>query len=202
SEYCDRVYKWNRPFREESDTKILVIGNSFGRDWANILSEYDPDMDISFLYYSESALTENADRIAEADYVFYALGLAYGAVPDPVAETVDAEKLYIISNKNYGASNGIVYARRGSEDYYSQSVEFLPALEEDIAANQSVWGDHYVDMMQPVLTDDHRVRVFTDDQKLISQDCRHLTKAGAKYYARILDLERFFGSGETIKTVD
>lgn len=39
SEYCDRVYSWNKPFSNDSKKKILVVGNSFGRDWANILYE-------------------------------------------------------------------------------------------------------------------------------------------------------------------
>lgn len=35
------------------------------------------------------------------------------------------------------------------------------------------------------------VRVFTDDGMFISQDCRHLTKAGTQYYAKLIDWNRF-----------
>ena len=193
SEYCDRVYSWDRPFSEQSQTKVLVIGNSFGRDWANILSEYDQDLDISFFYYNEDRLPDIADRIEEADYVFYALGLAYGEVPSTIIEYVDSDKLYIISNKNYGASNGIIYARRNTDDYYSQTVEFRDELQEDISHNEDIWGSHFINMMNPVLTEENRIRVFTDDNRFISQDCRHLTQAGAQYYSRLLDLDGLFG---------
>lgn len=37
-----------------------------------------------------------------------------------------------------------------------------------------------------------KVRVFSDDGKFISQDCRHLTKAGAKYYAKMIDWKKLF----------
>lgn len=53
-------------------------------------------------------------------------------------------------------------------------------------------GERYVDFIKPVLQQDGRVRVFTDTGKFISQDCRHLTEAGAQYYARILDFDRIF----------
>ncbi len=40
------------------------------------------------------------------------------------------------------------------------------------------YEDHYIDMLAPVMITDTKVRVFTDDNKFISQDCSHLTKAG------------------------
>lgn len=48
-----------------------------------------------------------------------------------------------------------------------------------------------IDMIEPVIADE-KVMVFTDDHYYISQDCSHLTKNGAKYYAEKLDLGKFF----------
>ena len=41
-------------------------------------------------------------------------------------------------------------------------------------------------------TDDGNIRVFTPNNKFISQDCRHLTKHGAIYYASIIDFDKIF----------
>ena len=41
-----------------------------------------------------------------------------------------------------------------------------------------------------VLRPDGTVPVFSDQHKFISQDCRHLTRGGAQYYAGLLDLEQ------------
>lgn len=194
SEYCDRVYSWDRPFNKDSMIKVLVIGNSFGRDWANVLYEYNSDLDISFIYYSESALMDNMDRVDEADYVFYALGLAYGEVPEVIDENIDNNKLYIVSNKNYGVSNGIIYSHKNTTGYYEQTVDYSLALQNDITHNKKIWNSHFIDMMEPVLTRDNRIRVFTDDKKFISQDCRHLTQAGAQYYSRLLNLDAIFSN--------
>ena len=195
SEYCDRVYRWDRAFTEDNNTKVLVIGNSFGRDFANILYESGLDLDVTFLYYSEDAIREKSDRIERADRVFYALGLQYGPVPQPVVDAVDPAKLYVVSNKNYGTSNGIVYAKRGTESYYDSTVEYPELLKADNETNKSAWNERFIDLMAPVLDENGRISVFTDDRKLISQDCRHLTEYGAKFYARRLDLTKILNNG-------
>jgi hypothetical protein len=54
------------------------------------------------------------------------------------------------------------------------------------------WGNQYVDLLKLSLMKDSSVVVFSDEQKFISQDCRHLTQNGAKYYARIIDFYQIF----------
>jgi len=188
-EYTDRPYAWKKDFADDGRRHLLVIGNSFGRDWANILYEFDNSLDISFLYYSEKAILANKEKIGKADLVFYAAGPGYKPVPDAVTANIPENKLRIVGNKNYGESNGIIYAKRHLEDYYTQSVHVPDKLLEANKRDKEMFGSRYIDIMQPVTLVDGSVRVFTDDDKFISQDCRHLTKAGAQYFARILDIK-------------
>ena len=192
AEYCDRVYSWDKDFDENSKIKVLVIGNSFGRDFANILSEWDKEkkLDISYKFYSHGVMQKIFERIKLADFVFFALNDS--DVPQEIISFVPASKLYIIGNKNYGESNGIIYAKRGSSKYFSQTVELPHKLVEQNKIQVKIYGNHYIDMMLPVMIDDKHVKVFTDDGKFISQDCRHLTQAGAQYYAKILELDKLF----------
>lgn len=190
AEYCDRPYKWDNEFENDNRTKILVIGNSFGRDWANILNEYDQNLDISYIFYSQGCLKENKKRTDDADFVFYALGPKVSdEIPKEVLAAVPEYKLYIIGNKKYGQSNGIIYSKRNSVDYYTQSVPLAEGLFEENEKYKELYGDHYIDMLTPVLAPNNEIYVFTDDQKFISQDCSHLTQAGACYYSKILDIE-------------
>lgn len=195
AEYCDRPYSWDREFENDGRKKVLVIGNSFGRDWANILYEWDHEkkVEISYLFFAEDAIEKHIKRIEEADIVFYAMGPGYGEIQQSITETTDSKKLYIVGNKNYGESNGIIYAKRFSEDYYDQTVEIPIKLTACNMRDSSQYADRYIDMMTPVMVDNTHVRVFTDDNMFISQDCRHLTQAGAQYYARILDVGRILG---------
>ena len=101
---------------------------------------------------------------------------------------IPADKVYIVGYKSFGSSNGIIYSHRNADDYFEQTI----ALDEKVLQNNRIlreqYGEHYIDMIGAVQEQDGTVRVFTDDHYFISQDCRHLTKYGAQYYARILDL--------------
>ena len=194
AEYCDRPYLWNKDFEDDDRINVLVIGNSFGRDWANILYEWDTEgeLEISYSYFTggmtESELNAYSLRIEDAKFILYATG---GGV-EFVTKSLPYQKLFVISDKSFGTSNGIVYAHRYQDDYYEQFVE----IDKDIIDfNNKIRQDYnecYIDMMQQVMIDNTHVRVFTDDNKFISQDCRHLTQAGAQYYARTLGLNELF----------
>lgn len=46
-------------------------------------------------------------------------------------------------------------------------------------------------MIEVVRQSDGKVRVFSDDGQYISQDCAHLTRARAQYYAKMIDWNNF-----------
>ncbi|MBQ0027451.1 MAG: acyltransferase [Lachnospiraceae bacterium] len=187
SQYVDRIYDMDRPFSEDGRKKILVVGNSFARDFANILleSEYAQKIDLS---YSFSIPTETDERLARCDIAF--IYFEPSAIPQYFIDSIETHaKLYGIGDKNFGQCIGQYTIHRFSADYYNQTG--LPE-EINISKNERMkefWGENYIDLMQAVSTDDGHVRVFTDDNCFISYDCKHLTKAGTSYYAKILDLE-------------
>ena len=117
------------------------------------------------------------------------MGPGFGDIPLEVNDNIDIQKLYIVGNKNYGESNGIIYAHRFDSDYFDQTVEISEELIKDINQDEQEYGSHFVNLMEPIMSDTKHARVFTDNNKYISQDCRHLTQAGAQYYARVLKLD-------------
>ena len=186
AEYCDRVYSYDHDFENNGSTKVLVVGNSFARDWGNILIESGIPLDMS---YSYSITEELIPRIKEAEYIFY--NTPYDSIP---AFGFDTEAIiYGISTKRFGESNGIIYKNRGAANYFEQTVEVESELMDSYYEQQDRWGDKLIDMIKPVEVSEGIVRVFTDDHKFISQDCRHLTRAGARYYALLIDLNSIFG---------
>ena len=76
---------------------------------------------------------------------------------------------------------------RNKDWYFDQTVEVSDDMVRNNNSKIEKYGDHYIDMLTPVM-ENGSVRVFTDDNYYISQDCAHLTRFGAMYYARILDL--------------
>lgn len=129
AEYVDVPYSWDKDFEEDSKIHALVIGNSFGRDFANILNEsaISDQLEISYIY--EDSASEKMDRIEAADIVFY--GTNGWTIPNWIIDNVDSDKLYIVGNKEFGSSNGIIYANRKKEWYFDQKV----ALADDFILN-------------------------------------------------------------------
>ena len=193
AEYCDRPYGWNEPF-VNNKINVVVVGNSFGRDFANILYEWDEakKLHISYVYSASASIWSNIKKIKEADFVFYAIGPSLEDVPEVLKDSVSFEKLYVVGSKNFGKSNGIVYAHRNSVNYFKQTVRIENKFKQNNKKNQLIFGNHFINMIDPVLEQKYYVRVFTDDNKFISQDCNHLTQAGAIYYGKLLKLNEIF----------
>ena len=195
AEYVDIPRHMKVGFEDPAKKHILVFGNSFGRDWVNILREYDKQgaLELSYLRNSEENVEKYASLIEKADMVFYAEGPSYVGVPEYMSNAVPKEKLYVIGNKNFGESNGIIYAKRSTEGYFQQKVKMPEGLMKQNQKESEKYGDHYINLMSLVSDENGMVRVFTDDNKFISQDCRHLTRAGAQYFSRILNIGAIVG---------
>ena len=89
-------------------------------------------------------------------------------------------------------------------DNYSFSNHYFGAavkpMEETVQIDErmkSLYKERYIDLMSPLMNENGEIRVFTDDHKFISQDCRHLTEYGAAFYADILDLDKIFLNGHS-----
>lgn len=185
SKYCDRIYSYKDGFDDNGKLNVLVVGNSFARDWANILleSDYGDQINLYFSVHFDESLIE---KIRKADRVFVFENYE-DKVPDYVWENVNPDVVYCIGTKNFGTSNGTIYSHRFSDDYFNQTVALDPGYNALNQEKKQLWGEHYIDLIDPILVNG-RVRVFTENNMFISEDCRHLTEAGAKFYAEILDI--------------
>ena len=111
AEYCDRIYKYNRDFSAANDRiRVLVIGNSFARDWGNILleSEMKDRIELSYIY-TDYRLTEldekkHVSRIQQSDYIF-----VFAAKPDVPGylwqNARHPDNVYGIGTKNFGLTS-------------------------------------------------------------------------------------------------
>lgn len=195
AEYNDRVYNMDRDFSDDGRIKVLVVGNSFARDWVNVLLESDIADSLDISYVSTNQLSKkHAARIDKADYVFSVASTKIhdNAFDDLIDRFISQDApWYGIGTKQYGDSNGNIYSKRNSADYYSQTVSFK-TVARTYKTEKKIWND-YIDFIAPVLHENGEISAFTDDNKYISQDTRHLTQAGARFYARIFDLRSIFG---------
>ena len=191
-EYNESVAALDRDFEDENKIHVFLMGDSFAKDFTNVIREsaIADRVELSYFYGTDASV--RMSRISQADVIIYATNT--WEVSAWATDNIDPDKLYVVGRKMYGNSNGIIYRHRNSARYFEQRVE----LSEDFIANndrlREIYGDHYIDMIGPLMVG-NEIAVFTDDHFYISQDCKHLTQSGAKYYARILDLS-FITNGQ------
>lgn len=189
--YVDIPTADDKPFPEDDNGKmnVLVVGNSFSRDFCNILKESKYADKINFSYRGSDY---PVDRISKADYIF--TFLKKESLTDSIMALVKPTcKIYGIGTKNFGKSNNQFYSHRWSDKYYTSTTLLPWEYRKANEISKEHWGGAYVDLIAPAMVDESHVRVFTPEHKYISQDCMHLTKAGAQWYASVLDLEKIFG---------
>lgn len=187
--YNDQVRKHNVDFGEGDSAsgklKVLVCGDSFARDWSNVLleSSYKDQIELSYVERPEQH-PELEQRAAQADLIFISK-----AEKESVRKMkIDESKLWAVGTKTFGSNNGIFYNYRG-ENYHSQRAHAAQSFVELNEHFRSQFPDRFVDLMGKVIDDEHRVPVFTPDGRFISQDCRHFTIDGAKYFAKLFESE-------------
>lgn len=189
--YNDRIYEFDKDFPDNKEKiNVLVEGVSFGRDFANCLieSEYSNKVNLSYVYKWDD---KYLDRVKQADYIFSFTSKS--GVPAFVWKyKKDSAEVWGIGTKNFGKSNGIIYAHRFTKDYFSTTIDPDPRYVDLNNRWRSEWGDNYIDFMRLAEMPDGKIRVFTPNRKFISQDCEHLTKEGAQWYATVIDWDTIF----------
>lgn len=197
AEYVDRGYQYDKPF--STDKKHwYVIGNSFGRDFVNVILESNIADQVEVSYSTVGDSKNNSNRFRDADRVFLStLGLEKELVTDIeircLANGLSPDKLVIVGEKNFGVSNGQVYAKRNKPEYFNQYID-VEDPGRFIVQNRhfaDIYGKRFLDLMSMVTNEKKQVRVFSPDHHFISADCSHFSKGGALYFAQIIDWSKY-----------
>jgi hypothetical protein len=173
---------------------VLVIGNSFARDWVNVLllSKFRPDIDISYINYLSNS-EDQARRIKEANVIFFVeleRSIFTGSYKDTYH--IDPAKVWCVGVKSFGVSNGLYYNHRRDNGYHLQRGTLGKAYQLENELLEQQWGGRYIELTKMYADSNGTFPIFTPDGKFISQDCRHLTKAGALYFADLIGSDTDF----------
>ena len=185
AKYNARIHAYDKNFNISDKLRVLVIGNSFARDWVNVLleSRHKDNLDISYIFHPFKH-QELTSRAQDADVIFYSTAKK----SDIQKLGINESKLFVIGTKNFGTSSGIFYNYFGS-DYFNQRTPLEKGYFESNKTMSDEWGERYIDYIAKIINEEQTVPVFTPDNKFISQDCRHFTKAGALYFAKLFEIE-------------
>ncbi|MGB3802152.1 MAG: acyltransferase [Lewinella sp.] len=196
SAYNERIQELKEGFTETTNSKILVVGNSFARDAANILleSKYADQIEVRYATFEQvSGSDKSLPRLQAADVILIA---AQGELESSILESinqanggqVDFSNTWVLGTKDFGYSNGIHYNRITDQtDFTTYRTHMKSNVLPKNEMLKEEWGDRYIDLVSLVSTEDGDVLVFTPEGRFISQDTVHLTKSGAQYLAKLLE---------------
>ncbi len=191
-QYNESARQFKKEFSKDTNTaKVIVLGDSFGRDLINLLNEssFKDKIELNYLdIWVDKVDSAVIKKIKESQIVFLASKAEitkrdFGILIN--LYKLDSSKVYYFGVKDFGVSNGIFYHKIRSGAYCqdlktnvkSGVVELNNKLKSD-------WPNQYIDIISLLINEQGQVPVFTDDGKFISQDTEHLTKPGAIFMAK------------------
>jgi peptidoglycan/LPS O-acetylase OafA/YrhL len=186
NQYNDRVRKLTNQFSKNSTkTKVLVIGDSFARDFSNILLEirYNNKIEIRYIH----TLNKKKEILLKhADIIFFCR--EDGVKNEEVFSVLDIHKkdYYIVGSKNFSNNMGPYYNRLDKKNC-SLRAKLNDRVLKINKNLKSFWGNKYIDMVDFLKDDKNTLPVFTQGCNFISQDSKHLTESGAIYYSKKLE---------------
>lgn len=195
------IYKEN-DFRTDLDPKILVIGNSFGRDFVNVLREtydvtklelvYRDDYDACSLFETDSgeALYKKANIIVFASNYDTSDTLCIDNALRFSGQM--GASLFFVGTKQFGFNNNWIARIELNERQLLRNPVLQDTMTADVKASEVIPSANYISIMQP-LTNSEGVIVTDKVGRLISPDRTHLTRYGAIYIGREVVLESELG---------
>ena len=189
--YNDNVYKYDVDFPNNGKKNVLVVGDSYARDWYNILKEshYANSLNLSYHKSLDDVLY---DRVRKANYIFLANHGDFNLF-DSYIPQMSHKELYRVGDKRFFSSPCLIYNQRFLGDsYYNQKIDITDDIANRNMKEKQIFGDGFINMMDVIKDNSGQYRIFTPEHKLISHDGLHLTRAGAKYYASKINFSSLF----------
>lgn len=184
------------PLPERSDrTRLLVVGDSFSRDFINMVRE-NPGLagyDLS-LVVPPACIAVLPDLVAAAktaDFVVLAYRYAEADLPC-IARMVAAlrqgttARVFVIGRKQFGWNNSAAMLTPEPARFALRTSLMPEAVRANAAARRLLPPDVFIDVERLIIDDQGRVPVFTPDHQFIAYDLEHLTPAGARWLGSVL----------------
>lgn len=180
--YNDRISTmYDHDFPNNGLHNILVVGDSYARDWTNVLLESGMTGHYNLSWHKEidDVLWQ---RSRKADIIFLANNGEYTRYTD-LLPLWCSKSLYRIGDKYFGNMGAAYIARRMNINYaYTPHPEAIQMRDRE----RKVFGDKYIDIEGSVTQKDGTINLFTPEGKFITHDGLHLTQPGARYISKIL----------------
>lgn len=200
--YNERAFRFKKDsFTSQDVLKLLVIGNSFGRDFVNMTAETFDTKNIEIVYrddFSDCIVpyrnSISAMLFGSADVIVFASGYHKDCVGTDVPFLQEHGKnVFYVGAKSFGANlNWII---RLSPDERPTRYNRLPdetvAEERRLASNAPT--DNFISLLAPVVKDG-QIPITDNSGRPLSVDRAHVTKFGAIFFGEKVLLGSRYGA--------
>jgi len=195
--YCAEPYKYVKNNFTSNKLHLLIIGNSFARDFINMMkSNIQTDNLEIILLPSIKNHNISVSLIKQSDITIAVSSAGMTNIINKEKLINSSKKLfqllktemkgnfYLVGTKNFGFNNNfLIHKIFQGIPKYKVSVNSSTLIANNI--EKTIWGNHYIDTLK-ILMDNNKIPVFTTDGDFISFDTEHATKNGAKFIGNIL----------------
>ncbi len=186
--YNRNIFKYEKDYFETSKkTKILIVGNSFARDFANVVLEGFDSKNYELIYYAsddscEVKVEKFENLFDTAKLIFITGDQDYSCIERDRAKLKDRGYIYYIGDKHFGdnlnwLSRIKVENRKNLSNYIRP--EYQPS-KKTLSSDPSSFSG-YISFYKILMIKNDRVAITNLNGELLSHDRLHLTSAGALY---------------------
>ena len=193
--YNHRISSYNADsFDPEGGTRVLIVGNSQARDFANILIEAGVMDSAQLIYRSSLSVCDSTDRpkadialLQQADVIFLPIvDISETCANLLSANQAETNNVVFVGPKHFGYNlNAFTTLAREGRPTYTARI-FDDIRQANIHNASVIRADRYIDLISYAAEDGTHIRIFDDNGGIISADRVHITQAGALFFANRL----------------
>ncbi len=186
--YNGRIDAMDKPFPNNKKTNVLVVGDSYARDWTNVLIEAGVDS-IANISYHREVDDELYKRLKQAASIFLVTCTpAFDQYSHALPKMMECPNFWRVGVKHFGNDINSIWFKQSQwkpTDKYSVIIDkYWLDLNED---EQYAFAPRYINLLEAMRQSDGSIPAFVPNTNLlISYDGLHLSKAGACYLSHII----------------
>ena len=189
--YNERVFSFkNDSFSSNKSLKLLIIGNSFARDFVNMTTESFDTSGVEIVYRNDltQCITPYKDTLSKdlfesADVIVFASGelLKSCLSKDLSYADTSKKKIYYSGIKHFGYNLNwiILLDKKDRANQYNQISKSILEIESDMLS--SIPALNFISLLAPTLKGE-KIPITDNSGRMLSTDRAHLTKFGAIYF--------------------
>ena len=190
-QYNERVFKYkNDAFVDNAKQHLLVIGNSFGRDFVNMVKETFDTTKLEIVYRDD--VNEELDKENEtirnlalsADVIVFASPTINHIKRDAMWEKIHGVRVFFLGTKFFGWNeNWVIRVPKESRGNLFNSISSFGLEAQDAEVKKFTETGQFISLLKPVIR--NGCIPITDEQgRLLSTDRAHVTRYGAIYFGQ------------------